>query len=155
LSVVRLARTLSLVLALAALVAGCNTPPPGPGAIAQNYVNALAAGNYAGACGTLSGKARRALSAAMKSSAGCPVLLARCVPTNASVLKHDQVQLFYSSVDERISGSHASVTTTGTAVANRVKRVTLVQQHGVWHLTSYGEQRCSAGHTRVRHKSTR
>jgi hypothetical protein len=152
---VRVARTVSLVLVLGALVGGCNTPPPGPGTIAQNYVNALAAGNYTGACGILSGGARRALSAAMKSSAACPALLTRCLPPKSNVLKRDQVQLFYSNVDERISGSHASVTTSGTAVANRVKRVTLVQQHGVWQLTSYGEERCSGGHARARHKSTR
>jgi len=71
------------------------------------------------------------------------------------VLKRDQVQLFYSSVQERISGSHASVATSGTAVANRVRRVTLVRRQGVWQLTSYGQQRCSAGHTRARQKSPR
>ena len=139
-----------VVLGLAAAAAGCGTPPPSPGTLAENYVNALAAGNYAGACSILSGAAQQALRAAMKSSAGCSVLLARCLPTRATVLQRDQVQLFYSTVDERITGSRATVATSGTAVARRVKQVTLVRRHGVWQLISYGKQRCTAGRARSR-----
>jgi hypothetical protein len=134
-----------LVVGLAMAVAGCGTPPPGPAAIGQNYVNAIAAGNYAGACAILSAGAQRALRAAMKSSAGCPALLARCLPTQETNLKHDQVQLFYSSVEQRIDGARATVSTSGTSVADRVKQLRLVRRRGTWELTSYGEERCRAG----------
>jgi hypothetical protein len=134
-----------LVAGLAMAAAGCGTPPPGPAAIGQNYVNAIAAGNYAGACAILSPGAQRGLRAAMKSSAGCPALLARCLPTQETNLKRDQVQLFYSSVEQRVAGSHATVSTSGTSVADRVKQLSLVRRRGIWELTSYGEERCRAG----------
>jgi hypothetical protein len=148
LSAVLRRRTLTLMmgLGLAAGTAGCNTPPPGPAAIGQNYVNAIAAGNYAGACAILSADAQRGLRAAMKSSAGCPALLARCLPTQETKLNRDQVQLFYSTVEQRVAGSHATVATSGTSVADRVKQLSLVRRRGVWELTSYGEERCRAGH---------
>jgi hypothetical protein len=142
--------TLLVVLGLGVAAGGCNTPPPGPAVIAQNYVNAVAAGNYAGACAILSSRAQRDLRAAMKSSAGCQTLLARCLPTRETVLKRDQVQLFYSNVDQRIVGSRATVATSGTSVANRVKQLSLVQRRGVWELSSYGQQRCTPGHASSR-----
>jgi hypothetical protein len=136
---------LVLVLGLAVAAAGCGTPPPGPAAIGQNYVNAIAAGNYAGACAILSAGAQRGLRAAMRSSAGCAALLARCLPTQETNLKRDQVQLFYSSVQQRIVGPRATVSTSGTSVADRVKQLSLVRRRGIWELTSYGEERCRAG----------
>lgn len=138
-------RTLVLVLGLAAGAAGCGTPPPSPAAIAQTYVNAIASGDYASACAILSAGAQRGLRVAMKSSAGCQALLARCLPTQETVLKRDQVQLFYSSVEERIAGSRATVATSGTPVADRVKQLSLVRRRGTWELSSYGEERCRAG----------
>jgi len=134
-----------LLLALAVATAGCGTPPPSPATIAENYVNALAGGNYAGACAILSGGAQRELRAAMKSSAGCAALLARCLPTQETNLEHDQVQLFYSNVDQRIIGSRATVATSGTAVANRVRRLRMVRRRGAWQLISYGQERCRSG----------
>src|SRR5205823_2853174 len=45
-----LPRRALLVIALAVATAGCGTPPPAPGATAENYVTAVAGGDYAGAC---------------------------------------------------------------------------------------------------------
>jgi hypothetical protein len=155
LSVVVRRATLLLVLGLGVAAGGCNTPPPGPAVIAQNYVNAVAAGDYGGACAILSPAAQRNLRAAMKSSAGCETLLARCLPTRETVLKRDQVQLFYSNVEQRIVGSRATVATSGTSVANRVKQLSLIQRRGAWELISYGEERCTPGHTTSRAQAGR
>jgi hypothetical protein len=116
--------------------------------VTQNYVNAIAGGDYVTACASLSTQARQALSAAMHSSGSCETLLARCLPPSVAVLNKDQVQLYYANVDARVSGSHAVVRTNGTAVANRVKEVTLRRRNGVWLLTSYGKERCPTGRAR-------
>jgi hypothetical protein len=140
-----------LTIAFAALVAGCGESAPSPGEIAQNYVNAIAEGNYAGACGALDGGARQALRRSTASHAGCATLLARCLPTNASVLKKDQAQLFYANVSTTTDGPRAIVRTSGTAVARKIHRVTLANEQGHWRLTSYGEVRCAAARGRVKH----
>jgi hypothetical protein len=132
----------STLIVLVALLAGCGTPPPGPGTVTENYVTNVAQGDFASACAALDAKTRQSLGRYMRSRAPCRVLLARCFPTQASVLQNDQLQLYYSNVNVTLSGSTARVQTSGTAVANRIRRVTLAQERGMWRLTSYGEERC-------------
>jgi hypothetical protein len=142
-------RRLAIIVACAGFIAGCGQGQPSPGEIAQNYVTAIAEGNYAGACGSLDGHARSVLERSMKSHAGCAELLARCLPTNASVLGKDQAQLFYANVETSTFGSRATVRTSGTAVAKRIREVTLAKEQGHWRLTTYGEVRCRlVGHGR-------
>jgi hypothetical protein len=143
-------RRLAIAFACAAALAGCGQSQPSPGEIAQNYVNAIAEGNYSSACGVLDGRARQALKHSMRSQAGCAKLLARCLPTNASVLQNDQAQLFYSNVEISTDGPNAKVRTSGTAVANRIHEVTLAKEQGGWILTSYGKVRCRMRHRRAR-----
>jgi hypothetical protein len=136
-------------IALFLALAGCGTPPPGPGTVTENYVTNVAQGDFVSACATLDARTRGRLSSYMRSRAPCRVLLARCFPTRASDLQKDQLQLYYSNVNVVLSGSTARVQTSGTAVANRIRRVTLAQERGVWRLTSYGEEKCRApGHRR-------
>jgi hypothetical protein len=144
-----------IVLALAALAAGCNTPPPAPAIIAQNYVNAVAEANYPGACGMLDAHALRALTTATKSNAGCGSLLARCYPTNAAVLKRDEAQLFYTNTVTTFEGDRASVATSGTAVANRVRELAFVKRNDTWFLDSYGRVRCVAPKRKRHHRAKR
>jgi Domain of unknown function (DUF4878) len=143
-------RRAAITLAFAALLAGCGQGQPSPGEIAQNYVTSIAEGNYADACSVLNGHAREALRASMRSRAGCATLLARCLPTNASVLQKDQAQLFYANVEITTDGPNATVRTSGTAVAKKIHEVTLAKTQGKWQLTSYGEVRCRAGHGRAK-----
>jgi hypothetical protein len=143
-------RRIAITLAFAALAVGCGQPPPSPGEIAQNYVTAIAEGDYAGACGALDAHALEALHASMRSRAGCATLLARCLPTNPSVLQKDQAQLFYANVEITTVGPNATVTTSGTAVARKIHEVRLAKERGHWQLTSYGEVRCRAGHGRAK-----
>lgn len=129
-------------LVLTGCLAGCGAPPPSPGEIAEGYITAVAEGNYANACALLDGHTRRALQAAMRSTAGCATLLARCLPTKATVLERDQTQLLYSNITSSVHGKRATVRTSGTAVARAIGEVTLVNDHGRWALTSYGKERC-------------
>jgi hypothetical protein len=143
-------RRAAITLVSAVLLAGCGQGQPSPGEIAQNYVTSIAEGNYAGACAALDGHAQQALRASMRSQAGCATLLARCLPTNASVLQKDQAQLFYANVEISTDGPNATVRTSGTAVAKKIREVTLAKTQGKWQLTSYGEVRCRAGHGRAK-----
>src|SRR5262249_10107953 len=139
-------RRIAVIVACAGFVAGCGQGQPSPGEIAQNYVTAIAEGNYAGACGALDNQARSALKQSMRSRDGCATLLARCLPTNASVLQKDQAQLFYANVETSTFGSSATVRTSGTAVAKRIREVRLAKEQGHWQLTTYGEVKCRVGH---------
>jgi hypothetical protein len=143
-------RRLAITVASAALLVGCGQSQPSPGEIAQNYVTAIAEGNYAGACGELDNRAVEALQGSMRSHAGCATLLARCLPTNASVLQKDQAQLFYANVEIATAGPNATVRTSGTAVARKIREVRLAKEQGRWQLTTYGEVRCRAGHGRAK-----
>lgn len=142
--------TATLMVCMGVALAGCGRGSPSPGEITQNYVNAIAEGDYVSACAALDGGAQAALRRAMHSSAGCQVLLARCLPSNAAQLAKDQAQLFYSNVVVTVSGHRASVTTSGTAVANRIREVTLANDKGQWLLSSYGKQSCSSHRPRRR-----
>ncbi len=141
--------SIALLLAGAVLV-GCGRGSPSPGEITQNFVNAIAEGDYVTACGLLNSDAMGKLQRTMRSAASCSALLARCLPTDASQLQKDQAQLFYSNVVVAVSGAHATVQTSGTAVANRIRSVTLAKQKGQWVLTSYGKQNCSTHRRRAR-----
>lgn len=140
-----------LALVVLACAPGCGSSPPSPGEIAEDYVTAIADGNYSNACALLDRRARERLRGSMRSSAGCAPLLRRCLPTRATVLRRDQLQLFYANVDVRIAGPRATVRTSGTAVANRIGEVTLAKRRGRWALTSYGRAKCArAGGPRAR-----
>jgi hypothetical protein len=130
-------RRLLLVLGLAAALAACgNANVVTPVEAAQNYVFAVAEGNYPGACALLAPGTRVALTSARRWS--CPTLFLRCLPTPSTALSHDQAQLLYANADLQVSGRHAAVTLSGTAVARAARRVTLVEQHGRWLLSSPG-----------------
>lgn len=126
-----------LVLGLVAGLAGCgNTNVMTPVEVAQNYVFAVAEGNYPGACALLESGTRTRLTSGMRSS--CPRLFARCLPNASTTLSHDQAQLLYANADLRVSGRRAVVRLSGPAVARATKAVTLVNQHARWRLTSPG-----------------
>ena len=148
-------RAVALVVLLAptVLAAGCGSSAPTPGEIAQNYVNALAQGNYASACAQLGRRAEATLVRRYGARVPCRAVLAHCLPNQAAVAKRDQTQLLFATVVTRISGRHAYVQLSGTAVARRIKQVTLTRRHGSWQLTSYGRglSSCRAGAARARH----
>src|SRR5205823_13734964 len=82
------------VLSAAVAVAGCgeSQPPPVYAAI-NGYLNSLAAGNYASACGLLAGPARASLERSARSEVSCARALVRFLPTRVQTLKQDQTQL--------------------------------------------------------------
>ncbi len=55
------------------------------------------------------------------------------------MLKKDQTQLLYATVDISIDGAKASAQVSGTPVADAIKHFTLAEQRGNWTLTSYGQ----------------
>jgi hypothetical protein len=125
-----------------AVVAGCGVTPPSPAELATNavqrYMNALASGYYAKACTALDSHARAELSGPAGSRATCKTVLARCLPYNANLLKRDQSQLLYATVEVQIAHNRAKAAVSGTAVARSLKEVTLGKTRGGWVLTSYG-----------------
>jgi hypothetical protein len=129
------------VLSAAVAGAGCgeSQPPPVYAAI-NGYLNSLAAGNYASACGLLDSPARASLERSARSGGSCARALARCLPTRVQTLKQDQTQLLYANLDVSVHGSRASAAVGGTPVARAVRRVSLTRQGGRWKLTSYGER---------------
>jgi hypothetical protein len=130
-------RRLGLLLAFPAVLAGCgNANVVSPSDVAQNYVSAIAEGNFSGACALFEAHTRDRLVALSGSS--CPRLFARCLPRESTSLPRDQVQLLYANVDLRVSGAHAEARLSGTAVTKATKEVTLVDQHTHWRLTSPG-----------------
>jgi len=136
-----------LAAALAALLClvGCGeSQPPPVYAATNNYLNALAAGNYASACAVLDGRARASLTKLAGSRVSCARAFTLCLPNRAENLKQDQAQLYYATTDIHTHGSTASATTSGTAVANALKRLTLAKEGGHWKVTSYGQglKRC-------------
>jgi hypothetical protein len=133
-----MAATALAVLALA----GCGVTPPSPAELAgntvQKYMNALAAGYYTKACSVLNGRTRASLGGPPGSRITCEKVLARCLPYNATVAKRDQSQLLYANVQVRIEHSKARADVSGTAVARKIREVTLAHEGGSWQLTSYG-----------------
>ncbi len=125
-----------------ACLAGCGVYPPSPAELVTNsvqrYMNALAAGYYTKACGSLDSRARAELSGPAGSRATCKAVLARCLPYNANLLKRDQSQLLYATVEVQIAHQNARASVSGTEVARALKEVTLAKERGNWVLTSYG-----------------
>ena len=108
-----------------------------PVEVAQNYVNAVAEGYYAGACAMLDPPARAAVLASTGSHLSCPALLARCLPARSHASK-DQSQLLYVNTTLAVHGRRAQVTLSGLAVARAIKRVTLTDERAGWLMTSPG-----------------
>ncbi len=140
------ARRLTTAIALAVLVVGCGNYPPSPTEIVNDYLNALAEGNYASACAMLNPQARAALQTATGPRVPCNEVFARCLPNRSTILKQDQSQLFYANIDTSIQGSSADAKVSGTAVANALHEVTLEKGRSGWQLSSYGSglKRCSS-----------
>ncbi len=144
------------VLAVAACLAGCgaSTTTP-PVEVVQNYLNQLGSGNYPGACVLLDKRARESSARLAGARVSCEKLFARCLPDTVTSLPKDQTQLFYSNIQVNTTGSKASATVSGTAVARAIRRVTLAEERGTWKLTSYGHavDRCRLTNPRLgRHR---
>jgi hypothetical protein len=130
-------RRLGLLLGVSVALGGCgNANVLSPAEVAQNYVAAIAEGNFPGACALFEAHTRDRLVAVSGSS--CPRMFSRCLPRASTSLPKDQVQLLYANVDLRVSGAHAEARLSGTAVTKEAKEVTLVDQHTHWRLTSPG-----------------
>ena len=120
--------------------------------VTQNYIDAIAEGNYPGACSLLEPHTRAAMVASARTHESCEALLNRCLPNNIEVSAADQSQLLYVTIDLQTSGRTAQGTLSGLPVARAVRRVTLVRQHGRWRLTTAGQavtrcvHRLHAGH---------
>ena len=144
---------LALSVILSVGVAGCDRGAPTPSDIAENYVNALAQGDYATACGLLGHRLELALVRSYGAQASCRAILVHCLPNQATVLKRDQTQLLFATVESRIVGRKAFVAVSGTSVARRVKEVTLLNGANGWQLISYGRglSHCRAPRRRQAH----
>jgi hypothetical protein len=125
-------------LVLLAFLAGCGAGTTPPNEVVNNYVTALAEGNFQGACAMLPNAQRAALARAGGTRPSCVAAYNRCVPKQPTNTSKDQTQLFYANVQSTITGSNAVAELSGTTVATALKQVTLVERHGVWSLTSYG-----------------
>jgi hypothetical protein len=121
-------------LVLLAFLAGCGAGTTPPNQVADNYVSALAEGDYSIACAMLPSSAHASLARA----GGCVAALKRCVPAQPTNTSQDQTQLLYADVQANVTGSTAVADLSGTTVAKAVKRVTLVERNGAWSMTSYG-----------------
>jgi hypothetical protein len=140
-------------LGLVAGLAGCgNSSVLSPVEVTQNYVYAIAEGNYSGACALLDPHTRETLVSWAGADVSCPRLFARCLRSTSTVLRHDQAQLLYANVDLQVSGSRADVRLSGTAVARAAREVTLVERHTQWRLTSPGRAITRCAHNWRRHR---
>lgn len=132
---------IALLLSSVTLSACGQTGPTAVDAV-QNYVSALAEGNFASACTGLDQHAKASLRTVMRSQQSCAVLLSRCFPNRSTVLKQDQTQLLYGTVQMNLHGARGYALTGGTEVAKEVKKVNLTSVKGEWKLDSYGRERC-------------
>jgi hypothetical protein len=146
----RLAALLAVVICLAGCGASTATLPV---EVVQNYLNALAGGNYSGACALLDARTRASALRVVRAQVTCETVFARCLPHRVTSLKRDPTQLFYSNVGVTAAGSHANASVSGTAVARAIRHVTLVDERGGWKLTSYGHavNSCRLMNPRRRH----
>ena len=134
------AATACAVLGVALAAAGCgSTAPPGPYNAVSSYLNQIAEGSYAGACGLLDTRARVSLTRTRGQHISCPTVFARCLPSKVTNLKHDQSQLLYATILVTTHRKTADATVSGTAVARAIKHVSLAKERGTWKLTSYGQ----------------
>jgi hypothetical protein len=135
-------RTLVTVLLAAATLSACGQGGPTAVDAVQNYVSALAEGNFGSACAGLDQHAQASLMSFMRSRQSCAALLPRCFPDQSTILKQDQTQLLYGTVQINTHGSRGYALTGGTLVAKEVKEVDLISVKGLWELNSYGKERC-------------
>lgn len=133
----RPAAALTVTLALGAAACG-NANVVTPTDVTQSYVDAVAEGNFPGACALLSAATRTSLLAAAGRRRDCPALLDRCLPSRIRVSAADQSQLLYVTIDIRAAGRRAEGTLSGLPVARAISRVTLVRRRGRWRLTTPG-----------------
>jgi hypothetical protein len=137
----------AVTLALGIGVAACgNANVVTPTDITQNYVHAIAEGNFPGACALLEPHARSALLERAAAHRGCAALLRHCIPDRILILSGDQSQLLYVNVDIQAAGPRAQATLSGLPVARAIRRVALVRRRGRWELTTAGQTviRCVA-----------
>lgn len=120
-------------------LAACGSSGSSPDDVVQSYVTALGQGNYATACSMIGRQGRRQLAKTTHARVSCTKIFARCLPDEATKPKTDQSQLLYASLDTNIVGDQAHVAVSRTPVARALKKLTLVERKGQWHLTSYGE----------------
>lgn len=142
------------VLALAACLTGCGaSTTTTPVEVVQNYLNALASGDYPGACALLDNRTRESRVKSVGAGVTCETLFARCLPHTVTSLKQDPTQLFYSNIRITVAGGKTNATVSQTAVARAIRHVTLAQRRGNWKLTSYGRavDRCHLTKPRRRH----
>lgn len=130
------ALALALTLALGLMACG-NANVVTPTDVTQSYVDAVAEGNFPGACGLLTAGARATLAAA-GTHQGCAAVLDRCLPDTIRVPAADQSQLLYVTIDMKTSGRRAQGTLSGLPVARAIERVALLRQRGRWRLTTPG-----------------
>jgi hypothetical protein len=128
-----------LAFVLLGLAACGNANVVTPSDVTQDYVDAVAEGNYPGACRLLSPHIRAAMVASARTRESCTALLGRCLPSKIRVSAADQSQLLYVTIDLQTSGRNAQGTLSGLPVARAIKRVTLVRQRGRWRLTTPGQ----------------
>jgi hypothetical protein len=142
------------LLAVAICMAGCGASTATlPVEVVQNYLNALAGGNYGGACAQLDERTRASAAKVVGAQVTCETLFARCLPHRVTSLKRDPTQLFYSNVQVTAAGSKPNASVSGTAVARAIRHVTLADERGTWKLTSYGHavNTCRLMNPRQRH----
>ena len=143
------------MVAVTLAISACGEAANPPIDFVQNYLNALGAGDYAAACGMVDGHALDALRRAKHVRISCPEVFRRCLPNRSIVLKSDQTQLLYASINVTLSdaGKVANAATSGTLVANELKHVSLKHEQGVWRFTGFGRAivACRASALRPRH----
>ncbi len=137
---------------MVALAAGCGQGGTPPNQAVDNYVSALAEGDYASACAMLPTAAQRSLARIVGPHETCIAAFRRCVPKQPANSSQDQTQLLYANVQTNVTGSTAVANVSGTPVARAVKQVNLIERRGTWSLTSYGVglKTCPASHGRAR-----
>lgn len=136
-------RLLIIVVLAACAVSACGQGGPTAVDAVQNYVSAVAEGNFGSACAELDHHAQAALASFMRSPKSCAALLARCFPSQATQIAKDQTQLLYATVQINLHGSKGDALTGGTTVAKAVKEVGVISRKGQWELDSYGKERCA------------
>jgi hypothetical protein len=134
----RLVGRILLRFAVSACVAACGQGGPTASDAVNNYMYALAEGNYAGACKLLAPGAREALKRSHGRRTSCEKLIARCLPNQVTRASHDQSQLLYATVLLTHDRGVMRASVSGTAAARATRQVTVAQRRGQWELTSPG-----------------
>ena len=136
---VHLVSRILAALAVSACLAACGQGGVTASDVVNNYMYALAEGNYAGACALPAPGTRDVLQRSHGGRMSCEKLVARCLPNQVTRASHDQSQLLYATVllTHYRGGMQASVS--GTAVAKVTRTVTVDQHRGRWEPTAPGK----------------